>query len=722
MPRIAQSLLSELRQNPTTVSPTSNPSHRGSSKQGKKVYLRRPHKKSHLGCKNCKQRRIKCDETLPSCSQCKRSNLAQCSYLSYTPEQIQAHSEKRKLAETLQSTSTPGKNITMAKAKTKSGRKISNSAPLAGTSAREIDNHHFLDSSSAIDDSRQPIGFGHQPQPRKYSTPSEYVFSLGPPAPKTAYLPPDAKLSPSPSPPRDASSSPPPPLSPGVLPVPPVAADGSRQFTPPPTDKYCKYYLPPISGHWPIPKTPVSLPPLNKKASLLPSLTHVVPVENRRRRSSNNTITSPPSPITTPVSNSTTSNNNSNGNGGSKDLLQSVYSTWIANIIGVAYHYPCLYHVVMAFSYGHLYVHTKNPEYSVSADKHRFIALHEIQQEIMKLSPKNTDSLITTCLILSWDVFFQETRFEAYASMSRGLGAVLDKVEITTLTSHTSLYMTESLVKSMKSILYPPYPATTVLAEISSMVEDDALALTHAADPEYIFLTAFIRKVQLHLEAPPTCVSQRDGIPSRAVRDPVACYTLLKEWLCHFPASSLDDSDNLLHIYYVALNRVFEALMPEIRYLFQFSFSGPLENPTLTYAGTTAPPTGATAVTSDGRLAPSWNFPMRLLRYFRTRQNELNRLFLASSSALPVTEQYVESFLEDFDFEPFMPVITSACSNSENNDNDDTNTRASSNVYKKEDVGPDESAQPPLDAVLKNYFKDRMNIFNQPGTRSSSDD
>jgi hypothetical protein len=369
----------------------------------------------------------------------------------------------------------------------------------------------------------------------------------------------------------------------------------------------------------------------------------------------------------------------------------------------------------MAFSYGHLYIHTDNPEYNVRSEKHRFIALHEIQQEIMKLSPKNTDSLITTCLILSWDVFFQETRFEAYASMSRGLGAVLDKVKITTLTSHTSLYMTESLVKSMKSILYPPYPATTVLAEITAMLEEDALALTHAADPEYSFLKAFVRKVQLHLVAPPTCVSQRDGIPNHAVRDPVACYTLLKEWLCHFPARSLDDSDNLLHVYYVALNRVFEALMPEIRYLFQFSFSGPLENPTLTYAGTTVSLTGATAVTSDRRQAPSWDFPLRLLRYFRTRQNELNCLFLTSAHALPVTERYVSSFLVDFDFKPFMPVITSACS-----DPDNTNTRASSIVSEKK--ATDESAQPPLDALLKNYFKDRMNIFNQPSARSPIDD
>ena len=71
------------------------PGRNGLKPDSQKIYLRRPHKKSHLGCKNCKQRRIKCDEHLPLCSQCKRAN-ADCSYLSYTPQQISEHKEKQR--------------------------------------------------------------------------------------------------------------------------------------------------------------------------------------------------------------------------------------------------------------------------------------------------------------------------------------------------------------------------------------------------------------------------------------------------------------------------------------------------------------------------------------------------------------------------------------------------------------------------------------------------
>lgn len=41
--------------------------------------LRRSHTKSHHGCSNCKQRRIKCDETRPSCGSCRKKGLS-CSF------------------------------------------------------------------------------------------------------------------------------------------------------------------------------------------------------------------------------------------------------------------------------------------------------------------------------------------------------------------------------------------------------------------------------------------------------------------------------------------------------------------------------------------------------------------------------------------------------------------------------------------------------------------
>lgn len=46
----------------------------------RKKNLRRKHRNSHLGCGTCKKRRIKCDESLPQCSNCVKGKL-HCAYL-----------------------------------------------------------------------------------------------------------------------------------------------------------------------------------------------------------------------------------------------------------------------------------------------------------------------------------------------------------------------------------------------------------------------------------------------------------------------------------------------------------------------------------------------------------------------------------------------------------------------------------------------------------------
>ncbi|EDK45149.1 hypothetical protein LELG_03328 [Lodderomyces elongisporus NRRL YB-4239] len=48
---------------------------------------RRKHKNSKLGCPNCKKRRVKCSEDLPSCINCIKHKV-KCGYLDYTEEQL----------------------------------------------------------------------------------------------------------------------------------------------------------------------------------------------------------------------------------------------------------------------------------------------------------------------------------------------------------------------------------------------------------------------------------------------------------------------------------------------------------------------------------------------------------------------------------------------------------------------------------------------------------
>ena len=60
--------------------------------------LRRSHTKSHHGCSNCKQRRIKCDETRPSCGSCRKKGLS-CSFNNSQghprPQNLDEHAQRR---------------------------------------------------------------------------------------------------------------------------------------------------------------------------------------------------------------------------------------------------------------------------------------------------------------------------------------------------------------------------------------------------------------------------------------------------------------------------------------------------------------------------------------------------------------------------------------------------------------------------------------------------
>lgn len=61
----------------------------GSAKEkSSKTTTRRKHTNSKLGCLNCKRKKIRCDETLPACLNCSKSNREPCSYLSLSVQEI----------------------------------------------------------------------------------------------------------------------------------------------------------------------------------------------------------------------------------------------------------------------------------------------------------------------------------------------------------------------------------------------------------------------------------------------------------------------------------------------------------------------------------------------------------------------------------------------------------------------------------------------------------
>ncbi|ODV81251.1 uncharacterized protein CANTADRAFT_5207 [Suhomyces tanzawaensis NRRL Y-17324] len=71
-----------------TPSPTTAKPPPQSRKNDKNFRHRRKHKNSKLGCPNCKKRRVKCSEDLPSCTNCIK-HLVKCGYLDYSEEQLE---------------------------------------------------------------------------------------------------------------------------------------------------------------------------------------------------------------------------------------------------------------------------------------------------------------------------------------------------------------------------------------------------------------------------------------------------------------------------------------------------------------------------------------------------------------------------------------------------------------------------------------------------------
>lgn len=623
------------------------------SDPARKIHLRRPHKKSHLGCKNCKQRRVKCDEQLPCCTKCKRAN-AECSYLSYTEEQIADHREKQRLTADAQAAA-------------------SGKPPTPTTSEKN------------------------------YSRPSEYVFSDGPPPPRGLYTSPDSNAS-----------------SPLALVTPPIGA--ATTLTPPPTDKYCKYYLPPINGHNPIPRTPVTLPAL-KKRLVMPPLDEQSRVAELDRRPLSETL-------------------KLTQGGFSTDSMREAYANWMSNTLALAFHHNCLYHAVMAFSQGFLYLKSGNAECHASAAKHRFIALREIQQEITKISTSNTDALLSSSLILSWDVFFQESRFESYMTISRGIGAVLEKVQAVSSTTQTALCMTESLFQSMKSILYPPYDIA-FFYELIRQIDGLAPLINDSKNAilieEYMFLKNYVDRMARFLEL---------GLPSmKSMHDPVQLHAFLKDWLERFPSIALTNDRQesgeaqVLYAYYHAVTCALDNVLPEVRYLFQFSFPGPID---------LMDPESSSANITDLLLRTRLQYPYRMISFFRKRQGQLSKLFGSSDlldSAAPsitsrsrnhdlVSENTVKSFMYDVKIDDHMPYLstgsTSSPASSSVHDKEETTsppspisspeTSSDGNIslvppFKTPSVPSVNAPPPPLSSMslgmFKAYFADRMEILQQ---------
>ena len=582
MPRMARD--SVRRQSRSTI-------HTDENGETRKIHLRRAHKKSHLGCKNCKQRRIKCDEKLPICSQCKRAS-GDCSYLYFTPEEVKEHESKRRQSATNDEHMPPILETRLS---------------LSTRSA-----------SSETENNISPPTHLHSSQPLSKDNPHTNSLITAP---------------------GDIGHS---------IEIPSPLSD-SQQQTQNSNVNQTGVNLPSINRQAPAKQSPISLPTFSENITISPLSDKQTRIPELERRNLVSTVAIA-------------------RHGFETDDIRDAYANWMDNTLALAYHHNCLFHAVMAFSCDFSFIQSQQDDLRVSSNKHRYLALQEIQQELLKITPSNTDALLSTSLILSWDVFLQEDNIASYITLSRGLGAVLEKVQVVCSTTQMALCMTESLFQSVKTILHPPYDETffhEVLQKtvsLSSFIEE---AQDKTLLSQYEFLVNFAQRVLEFLQS-----SARDS-EVNFLRDPCVLFGLLREWLAKFPCYALsldvltDDHAMVLYAYYHALTRALDALLPEARYLFQFSFVGPID---------LVGPENCLMYMSDPKVLALLEYPTRVISFFKKRQSVLNEIFISMDplaqgadgvplyrmpSPEPVRETFVTSFSEKFEFQPYMPYATS---------------------------------------------------------------
>lgn len=597
----------------------------------RKIHLRRAHKKSHLGCQRCKERRIKCDEQFPICSQCKKAKF-DCPYLFYTEAQKAEHIEKRNQAAS-------ASNLPINASNTSSGNKA-----IKPTICSEKD-HPSLNSQQEQQPIKYSVNTVEASQPasidNNYSDISSLPSQPSVPAQVTVTTSTSTAESPKFYAQNDYQ----------------LAMQQSRASTP--TKNYHNSSgsnspnsftisfngsHQPDSPRWPT--SAVSPPSYSIFHKGMPIVERINQITDLQRRDLLGTV-------------------NLVRQGFETEIMRNAYSNWMSNTLALAFHHECLYHAVMAFSFGFQAVKTDLRHYRILSDKHRVIALTKFQSEIENVSPANTDALLGTSLILYWDAMYQVDTIYSYINMCRGLGAILEKVQINSSTTQAAICTTESLAQAIKSILYPRYSYAffqelrSQIASLESYIQEDISNSGEEILREYEFLVYYTNKIANFLE-------MSGNYTYNSIYDPNILYSYLREWITNFPclAFSLDllssNASIVLYAYYDATSRALDAIFPEVRYLFQFSFIGPIDLVGIESA--------AFSVTRPDALE-KLEYPLRLVSFFKKRTLTLSTLFIASDPLLMnssgplyrsrqpdlVLEKYVYSFKHPFDFQEHMP-------------------------------------------------------------------
>ncbi|KAG5360623.1 Sterol uptake control protein 2 [Yarrowia sp. B02] len=620
-----------------------------SSTKPRKFHSRKAHKKSHLGCKTCKRRRIKCDERLPSCSQCSRID-SPCPYLDMTPQELTFFREAKVKSDATSFINMRSMNPTTQVPMQGYGYPAPPPAPMQQpmmpmgyVPPPQMPLQHmppmqpyypyqvpmYQGPHPGQQHPGHPVPQGHlqpPPQPQGLQPP----HTQGPPqtplhpqhsphsqhhSPHQTHVPHQTPPGVHPTPPGPHHSPPGPHSFPGALPGALPGLSGVKNGTLPPLEKAED-------------KEAVSLPPL----SSLPPISALTDTSNDSFQLPPIIQTQNPKHSTLPQKFGTSNTASIVKQGFETDMMRHAYGAWISDSIKNAEDHPVLYHSLLAFSHGYLYLksHSKvsedkgmTPEQTRDlASHHRSKALSMIHTytdnlgESSEQLPNASDALLVTTLILAWDIFLQEDDIKPYIELSKGLAAVLQSLSLNTSQSPTTFCMAESLFQSIKSIHIPPYESgfwpefVHKFGGIKSQLSDPTLLL------QYSEIEQFFSQVSSLLQNEPRNFSNPTSYP------PQTLYQFLRQWLTIFPSRALSGfttwkthDEKLLFSYCHAASRALDALFPEVRFLFQIGFIGPVD-----------------LVGLDNSLEESLNtsteltYPLRIVGFFKMRTSLASRI------------------------------------------------------------------------------------------------
>uniref|UniRef100_A0A060T6P9 ARAD1B17182p n=1 Tax=Blastobotrys adeninivorans TaxID=409370 RepID=A0A060T6P9_BLAAD len=607
---------------------------RGTSRR--RLNLRRAHKKSHLGCANCKQRRIKCNEQLPICAQCAKSKL-KCSYLNLSEQEIRVRTRNQAM--------NPEWSVPMGQSQSQQQGANAAMAPMVGPHPQPapfsgstysggglppIQSHPQMPSVTTSGPARlipAPVSPGHgyniAGMTSNFLDTQFGSVQLPPIMSQVGSLPPQPPSTHHQHHPHQSSQPPPPP------PPPPPPHSHSHSHPPAPA-----VATPPQQPQQQPQQQREAIPQMKlnpSKSVQLPSITQsvVLPAMD------NPALIASQIPLFR--------------QGFETDNVRTAYMDWLRWIMLSACDNGGLYHAVMALSYGFLASKTGHEVYKYGFDKHRYIALHSLKDVLSGEKVVDPDSLLAASVVLSFSIFSQDENLLSFATLAKGFAAVLERVQSVTPTTYASS-MTIALIQGVKALSVPPYDSEffyEVASKIRSIEGYIRSAGVQDLNEHYDDLIKFVERVLEFLQN--NRRSFHASWSGASYYSPKQMFLFLKDWFKIMPpmASStllpetpFCEQAVVLFAYFHCVTKSLDALFPEVRYIFQFGFIGP---------------TDLAAVESFVSLFETkmpntvylLSYPLKVLMFFKERLFIISRIMqnCGMNETPPIKEVFVKSFV-----------------------------------------------------------------------------